>query len=471
MSQSCHLRLSRSHQPSHQHSRSPLLDPSQVLEGYNRAGRLGYLSQIARRHPSPFDFYAILFKDLKRVAAGRKGRGKLFNIAVCFFLLLNMSLIPFANASFGDPLPVQNLGSPNTTLGSSMSSAPDTLLNSKQAISSDVARIPLSFEPNAGQADPAVRFLAHTPGGLLLFTPSAVVLAFKEPTRSADRPQPQTPITSTNTTSQTQSTALPPTPSVEPRLVHLEFANINSDASTISISSDGVLPGKVNYFLGQDPSKWHTNLPTYESITYENLYPGITLKYDGINGQLKGTYTVAPGADPNRISWRYKGAERLSIDAAGNLQVTMPSWRKSGDASGTQPIMVTEQAPVAWQDVNGQRIFVTARYQIAPDKTIRFALSSYDHTRPLTIDPYLTYSTYLGGNGADAANGIAVDNSGNSYIVGPTSSTDFPVVTGAHQPANGGGTDAFITKLNATGTALIYSTYLGGSGNDYGGLQ
>jgi hypothetical protein len=293
--------------------------------------------------------------------------------------------------------------------------------------------------------------------------------------------------------------------------VQMQFLGANPAAA---ISGGDPLPGKVNYFLGNDPSRWRTNLPTWSGVTYADLYPGVDLIYSGASGSLKGTYMIATGADPSRIQWRYKGAQQPTIDAAGSLQIQMSTV-------GSSPVTITEQTPVAWQDVSGTRVAVTVSYLVSKDGAISFALGSYNREYPLTIDPALTLSTfltnmgngigvgvavdpagniYVGGDtiatgspspafimkidptgtqvvytayfagvGDDYATGLSVDKQGNAYLAGVTSSRDFPVVN-AIQPALGGTacclSDGFVAKLDPEGS-IIYSTYLGGSNQDY----
>jgi hypothetical protein len=240
--------------------------------------------------------------------------------------------------------------------------------------------------------------------------------------------------------------------------VRLQF--VGATPST-SITGGDLLPGKVNYLLGDDPTQWRTNLPTYSHIAYSGLYQGIDLVYTGTGSQLKGTYNVAAGADPTRIRWRYVGADKVSLDPQGNLHITLQSKIQNPKSK------ITEAAPIVWQEIDGQHVPVSASYVIAADGTIGFQLGAYDRAYPLVIDPTLVYSTYLGGAAPDEAYGIALDSAGNMYVAGLTQSSNFPV-QGAYQPTYQGGTDAFVTKLNPAGTALVYSTYLGGSGLDQG---
>jgi hypothetical protein len=172
-------------------------------------------------------------------------------------------------------------------------------------------------------------------------------------------------------------------------VVNLRFVGADSSPR---LESGQLLPGKVNYLLGPDPSAWRTGLPMYAGVTYSGLYPGIDLAYSGDEGNLKGTYTVAAGADPSRIVWRYEGVEKVTVESNGDLRIAV-----TGSAA------LTEKAPVAWQEFGGARVPVGARYVVATDGAVSLALDAYDKREALVIDPTLTYSTYLGGGGADTS--------------------------------------------------------------------
>ncbi|MEK7184151.1 MAG: SBBP repeat-containing protein, partial [Patescibacteria group bacterium] len=223
-----------------------------------------------------------------------------------------------------------------------------------------------------------------------------------------------------------------------------------------SFDGEDELPSKTNYFIGNDQSKWQSNIPNYQAILAENVYPGINLKYYGTNSQLEHDFIVAPGTDPSQIAFSFEGQNELTLDGNGNLVL------KAGDDQ------LTMQAPVSYQDTDhGRRNAVTSSFNVAEDKTVRIALGNYDLTKPLVIDPVLIYSTYLGGSGSERGVGITVDASDNVYVMGFTGSTNFPTAS-PFQAASGGGTDVFVSKFNPTGSALVYSTYLGGSGADSG---
>jgi len=284
-------------------------------------------------------------------------------------------------------------------------------------------RLPIVAAP-AGAAGGA-RYLAHGVAGTLAFAPSEVVLGAPAATRRAP--------------------------------VSVRFAQASPD---VELEATGRLAGTVNYLLGNDPTWWRRDVPTYTEVRYAGLWSGIDLHYEGTMRALKGTYTVAPGADPSRIAWRYEGADSVRLDAAtGSLVV---------NAGGRT---LTEQAPVAWQEDGGRRIPVAAAFSLSAGGEASFALGAYDPARPLVIDPYLVYATLIGGSDGDEGRDIAVDAAGFLYVTGHTESDDLPGA-GPPQASYGGPAsganlgDAFIAKLDPDGETLVYMTYLGGALSD-----
>ena len=294
---------------------------------------------------------------------------------------------------------------------------------SSTSVQLDLSQLPLAFVPNAGQTDPAVRFQAHDMGGTLFFTPEEVVLRL-------------------------------PSAGDGSTVVRMRFQGANPD--TI-ITGGERLPGTVNYFRGNDPAQWRTGLPTYSGVVYQGLYPGIDLRYDGASGRLKGTYTVAPGADPSQIRWQHQGVEGVQVNSAtGDLEIQLAN----GGAT------LVERAPVAWQTIQGRRVPVEVAYGLTASGAVHFVLGSYNPAYALTIDPTVEYSTYLGGSGMEDAEGIAVDGSGNVVVVGTTDSADFPVQDALDDSVHND--DVYVAKINAAGDALLFSTYLGGSQDEEG---
>ena len=240
-------------------------------------------------------------------------------------------------------------------------------------------------------------------------------------------------------------------------ILEMRMVDANPSAKIIGLEE---LPGKSNYFIGNDPQKWHTDIPNYAKIQYSNVYPGIDLIYYGNQRQLEYDFVVSPGANPKNILLAFEGAERLSLDDEGNLIIDTINDK------------IVQHAPTIYQKINGIKQIINGGYLLLDENQVAFQVSSYDTALPLVIDPMLSYSTYLGGTGNDGLGtgvgmDIAVDSSGNAYVTSETTSTDFPT-TNPIQAANAGGTDVFVTKINAAGSAHVYSTYLGGSGSDQG---
>ena len=215
------------------------------------------------------------------------------------------------------------------------------------------------------------------------------------------------------------------------------------------------LPGKSNYFIGKNPRNWHTNVSTFERVYYHEIYKGIDLVYYGNQRQLENDFVVSPGADASTIALAFDGAKKIAIDKDQNLLLQI---------GGGQ---VQLQKPVIYQLVDGIRQEVSGNYVLKSSGDVGFEVAAYDHSRSLVIDPVLVYSSYLGGNGTEVGNAIYVDDAGSAYITGDTTSSIFPTVNPI-DPTLGGTTDAFIVKINPAGSAIVYSTYLGGSSTDVG---
>jgi hypothetical protein len=278
------------------------------------------------------------------------------------------------------------------------------------SLSDSYGKLPLAFAAGIGRAD----FSTSTAAGSIALTRDGAVIAPNA--KGADAVQ-----------------------------MHLEGAQPSAPAGTEK------LPGVVNDLRGQDQSRWRTNVPTFARVSYPSVYPGIGLDYYGRDGRLEYDFRVAAGADPSRIAIDF-GKTPVRVAGDGDLLI--------GEGKPT----IRQHAPVAYQWGAGGKTPVGSRFEISHG-TVGFQLGAYDPSRPLVIDPLvIAYSTYLGGNDDEDLNGLAVDGSGNTYLAGATLSANYPTTAGAPQASRSSSTDAFVTKMNSTGTALVYSTYLGGDG-------
>jgi len=377
-------------------------------------------------------------------------------------------------------------------------------------------KIPLTFERNDGQSDSQVKFLSRGPGYSLFLTERSAVLAIK-PASAGSEPTP----------AKADMTARKATD----RQVSVLRVDLAGSRQPARIEGEDLQGSVTSYFVGKDKTKWHSAVANYGRVKYEGVYPGIDLAYHGNPSQLEYDFTVAPGADPRAIELEFAGADKISIDRKGDLEIALGSAK------------IIEHAPVIYQEIDGTRRSVSGRYALDGKNRAGFQIAHYDHTQPLVIDPTLVYSTYVGccqvlgynfvgqgmaidaggsvyvtgsissasfptttgaytdgssagfavelfvskltadgsglvystifgagsqNSGSTYGDGIAVDADGNAYVTGYTSSTDFPTTAGAYQGTLAGGANAFVTKLNPAGTVLVYSTYLGGNNVDLG---
>jgi uncharacterized repeat protein (TIGR01451 family) len=307
-------------------------------------------------------------------------------------------------------------------------------------LSSSYGKLPISFEPNQGQTASVAQYLARGAGYTLFLTPGEMVLELHSPL-------PGTP--KRDGAALKSATMLPPVEEADSSAaVSMRLIGSNKSARALGVDP---LPGKSNYFIGSNPAKWHVNVPTYAKVRFHGMYPGIDLVYYGNQeGKLEHDFLVAPGADPHRIEFDLSDDNRTPTLNHGELSL----HTKAGD--------IRLQAPLAYQVIRGETTPVAASYQ-ADSGHIRFRLGSYDSHYPLIIDPVLVYSAVFGGSSNDYVQAMTVDAERNVYVTGATYSNDFPLAN-PYQATPGLG---FVSKLNSSGTALVYSTYLGG-GKSYG---
>lgn len=309
-------------------------------------------------------------------------------------------------------------------------------------IQENYGKLPLHFEANQGQTAGPVRFLARGRGCTLFLTPQEAVLAL---TRVQQQPQGRL------------SGVAPAATGKRAAVLRLKLAGA---APNPAISGLRQVSGKAHYLKGNDPARWRRNIPLYEAVRYASVYPGIDLVYYGKEGRLEYDFLVSPGADPGVIKLKIEGAEKIRLDSQGNLLM------QGGDF---QWVM---QSPQVYQEREGRRTAVAGSFALLDDRQIGFRLGFYDPQLPLVIDPVLGYSTLLGGHtvlaGLDEqGRGLAVDTAGCAYVCGMTYSNDFPTTAGAYDSTYNGNGDVFVAKLNPQGSGLVYSTYIGGSQNDW----
>ncbi|HUI42984.1 MAG TPA: choice-of-anchor D domain-containing protein [Terriglobia bacterium] len=332
------------------------------------------------------------------------------------------------------------------------------------AVHANYGRLPLSFEANQGQTDPRVDFVARGRGYTLFLTRNQAVVALARPgdANQASEAQRETADSAPGNHGSARAGS---------GVFRMRLLNANP----ARVVGAGELPGRSNYFMGRDSRQWRTNIPNYGRVEYSAVYPGVDLVYYGSQGELEYDFRLAPGANPNAIALAV-GADS-GTDRTGEAPLELADHGDLMIATAAGEIRLHK--PVAYQlGPKGTRKAVPVEYVVktAGSKSnqrgsqIAFKVGTYDRSLPLVIDPVLTYSTFLGGSNTDVGYAIAVDASGNAYVAGATASTDFQGASRGPCPTcgmnQGGSYDVFVAKLNSAGTALLYSTYVGGSGAD-----
>ncbi len=308
----------------------------------------------------------------------------------------------------------------------------------QKSIADNFAQIPLHFELNQGQADPSVRFISRSGNHALFLKQNEAQLVLPNRSESSDGEKQME----------------------QPDVLTMKLANANDAAKIEGLDE---LAGRTNYFVGANPETWQKDLRPFKKVKYSSVYDGVDLIYYGNQRELEYDLIIEPHADPNVISLDFENARDIKIDSNGDLILSVGKHE------------IRQKAPVVFQDIDGARKPVDGRYEIRQgtqaERVVGIKIGEYDHDKPLVIDPVISFSTYLGGSAGDdlfnfeVGFGIAVDSGGNVYVAGLTPSADFPTQN-PYQPSSAGSYDGFITKFNPTGTALIYSTYFGGSDED-----
>jgi hypothetical protein len=316
-----------------------------------------------------------------------------------------------------------------------------------ERISGQYGQLPLSFERNEGQTDGRVEFLSRGFGYALFLAAggeAVFVLAGTGSDDNALRAEGSAAV----------ANELPP--AATGAVLRLRLVGARAEAHAVGREP---LPGPVNYLRGADRAGWRTGIRAYARVAYADIYDGIDLVYYGNRRQLEYDLVVKPGTDPRVITMEVDGADRIDIDDSGDLVLHVGARQ------------VRQRRPVVYQERHGVREVVEGRYVLQGSRRVAFHVGAYDPALALVIDPVLVYSTYLGGSfgeeARDEASGVAADAAGLAYVVGTTISADFPTTSGAYDTTTRA-REVFVTKLDASGTTLVYSTFLGGSSNDFG---
>jgi uncharacterized repeat protein (TIGR01451 family) len=292
-----------------------------------------------------------------------------------------------------------------------------------------LAKLPLIFEPNLGQGSPEAKFLAHGVGYGFSLDATGAVLGLQVARSSRGKSREQ--------------------------LVRMRLVGGNPAAD---IAGTGLLPGKSNYLVGNDPQHWHTGVPQFAGVRYGNVYPGIDLVFYGNQGQLEYDFRVAPGADPSRAELQFDGVGKLEIKN-GDLLIAGSANEDSKDSA-----ILRMRKPEIYQRQGTRRIPVEGHFNLQADNRVSFEVGPYDRGRELIIDPALDFSSYFGIITAGTPAWVAVNNDGNIYLSGSTTSdTDFPTIT----PTTLGTNHVFVAKIDPSSPpALEYLTFIGGNGTD-----
>jgi hypothetical protein len=305
-----------------------------------------------------------------------------------------------------------------------------------QSVKENFGKLPLIFEENRGQTDKRVKYFSRAPGYTLFLTESAAVMSLRRAGEAFDNKSDRR---GKQTSGKVDKTVL-------------QITTVDSNPPSRIEGQDEQI-GKSNYLLGEDSQKWLQDVPTFAKVRYSEIYRGVDLIYYGNGSRLEYDFVVSPGSNPKQIALKFEGAKKLEIGAEGDLLLHLEDG------------LVKQNKPVIYQEINGERKEIAGKYVLKNETQVGFQIDEYDISQSLVIDPVLAYATYLGSSEYEISHGIAVDAAGNSYVTGYAIPPTFPTTPGSVRPAvNSDNLTPFVAKFNPTGSALVYSTYLGGAG-------